>query len=154
MNHKHLQNPCKTPEGRPTGHVLPNGETAGCISSYLTCLNDISWMDMLAGYISLSLTLPKWYLATFKKVQMWILLGSLSWMKLTACWTWDLSHRYAALLTKTLCAKLVNVRRWCLVPHSLKKSRYHLVFHVLANKISSCDFRHMKRYLFEQSSHS
>ena len=25
-------NPCKTPQGRPTGHVFPNGETAGCIS--------------------------------------------------------------------------------------------------------------------------
>ena len=23
-------NPCKTPEGSPTGHILPNGETAGC----------------------------------------------------------------------------------------------------------------------------
>ena len=58
--------PCKTPEGLPTGHVLPNGETSGCISSYLTCLNDISWMGTLAGCISLSLTLPKWYLATYK----------------------------------------------------------------------------------------
>jgi len=62
-------NPCKTPEGRPTGHVLPNAETAGCISSYLTCLNDISWMGTLAGCMSSSLTLPKWYLATFKNME-------------------------------------------------------------------------------------
>jgi len=61
-------NPCKTPEGCPTGHVFSNGETAGGISSCLACLNDIGWKGMLAGYISSSLTLPKWYLATFKFV--------------------------------------------------------------------------------------
>jgi len=55
-------NPCKTPEGRPTGHVLPNAETAGCISSYLTCLNDISWMGMLAGCVSSSLNVAKYHL--------------------------------------------------------------------------------------------
>ena len=60
-------NPCKIPEGRPTGHVFPNGETAGCISSCLACLNVISWKGMLAGCISSSLTLPKWYLATLKE---------------------------------------------------------------------------------------
>ena len=65
-------NPCKIPEGRPTGHVFPNGETAGCISSCLACLSDIGRKGMLADCISSSLTLPKWYLATIWQFALFI----------------------------------------------------------------------------------
>ena len=58
MNHKPLQNPWRQPHRSHT----PKRGNRWLQSWYLTCLNDISWIGMLAGCSSL--TLPKWYLAT------------------------------------------------------------------------------------------
>lgn len=45
-------------------------------------------------------------------------------MKLTGCWTWDLSHRFVASSNRIPCPPVTTGRLWCSLPPSPRKYRW------------------------------